>query len=189
MLELGPAAPTLDEGWTVLDLAAHLVSRERDLWAVPGIVLGGPFEAAMGMAMGRRKRQGLDELVELLRTGPPPWWKFAPSGAHLNEYFIHHEDVRRANGGEPRHDRELDEALARLLKASVRMLLRKVDTGVDLVWNGGLLVRHGSPPRAVLNGAPGELLLYLSGRTSAAEVGFEGDPEAVESLRSTDLRL
>src|SRR5207344_2746292 len=42
--EFGPAAPTLLEGWTTHDLAAHIVLRERDLVAAPCLVLPGPFE-------------------------------------------------------------------------------------------------------------------------------------------------
>lgn len=190
MLEAGPDAPTLDEGWAVLDLAAHLVVREHDLWAAPGVVLGGPFERAVEMAMERRRRQGLDRLVGKIRHGPPLLWKLAPSGAHLTEYFIHHEDVRRANGRRPRTDqRDLDEALARLLRASASLLLRKVDAGVDLVWNGGVIYRHGPEPRAILSGPPGEVLLYLGGRRTEARVDLEGDEQAVGELRSADLSL
>lgn len=190
MLELGPEAATLDEGWKVLDLAAHLAARERDLWASPGIVWGGLFGKALETAMERRRRQGLEHLVELIRNGPPPPWKLAPAGAHLSEYYIHHEDVRRANDLGPRTDRrDLDEALARLLAASAPLLLRHLETGVDLVWNGGVLYRHGPEPRVVLSGPPGEILLYLSGRRAAARVNLEGDDEGVEKLRNADLSL
>ena len=41
LLEVGPDAPTLCEGWTAADLAAHLVIRERKPLAAPGIVAGG----------------------------------------------------------------------------------------------------------------------------------------------------
>lgn len=190
MLELGPEAPTLDEGWKVLDLAAHLVARERDLWAAPGILWGGLFGKALDKAMERRRRQGLEHLVELIRSGPPPLWKLAPAGAHLSEYYIHHEDVRRANDLGPRTDRrDLDEALARLLPASAPLLVGRLETGVDLVWNGGVLYRHGPEPRVVLSGPPGEILLYLSGRRTAAQVDLEGNEEAVERLRAADLSL
>lgn len=190
MLEVGPEGPTLDEGWEVLDLAGHLVARERDLWATPGVMWGGVFEKAMDKAMERRRRQGLEHLVKLIRNGPPPLWKLAPAGAHLSEYYIHHEDVRRANGRGPRTDRrDLDEALARLLPPSAPFLLRRLETGVDLVWNGGVLYRHGPEPRAVLSGTPGEILLYLGGRRAAADVDVDGDQEAVGKLRSAHLSL
>lgn len=42
--KLGPSVPTLIEGWTACDLAAHILSRERDLVAGPCIVLPGPFQ-------------------------------------------------------------------------------------------------------------------------------------------------
>ncbi|MFP3914876.1 MAG: TIGR03085 family metal-binding protein [Actinomycetota bacterium] len=189
MEQVGAGAPTLAEGWTVLDLAAHLVVREHDLWAAPGLVLGGPFRRAIEAAMNRRRRRGLENLVATIRRGPPGVARLLPPGAHLSEYFIHHEDVRRANGLAPRRDRDLDEALALLLRASAPMLLRRVGTGVDLVWNGGVLYRSGPEPRAVLDGPPGELLLYLSGRTRAAGVDLRGDPTAVWEVSTADLRL
>src|SRR5690606_29973845 len=69
MLELGPHAPTLNEGWDVIDLAAHLVIREHDLWAAGGIVLDG-LQPVLDLAMRRRRRQGLERLVAIIRKGP-----------------------------------------------------------------------------------------------------------------------
>jgi hypothetical protein len=43
MDELGPDAPTLLAPWTTRDLAAHLVIREHDLWAAPGLVIPGAW--------------------------------------------------------------------------------------------------------------------------------------------------
>ena len=43
--ELGPDQPTLCEGWTTSAMAAHFVVRERQPLAMPGILVGGPFEA------------------------------------------------------------------------------------------------------------------------------------------------
>jgi hypothetical protein len=37
--ELGPEAPTLLAPWTARDIAAHLVLREHDPLAAPGLVL------------------------------------------------------------------------------------------------------------------------------------------------------
>src|SRR5690349_10831837 len=72
--ELGPDAPTLCEGWTTADLAAHLVIRERNPTAGPGILLGDKV-AALGRlterAMGSEKAKGFDRVVERIRTGPP----------------------------------------------------------------------------------------------------------------------
>ena len=40
-----------------------------------------------------------------------------------------------------------------------------------------------------LTGRPGDLLLYLTGRTSAADVAVEGSPEADRVFRTTSLGL
>jgi len=190
MLEVGPDAPTLNEGWTVVDLAAHLVSREHDLWAGPGIVIGGPLAKLTEIARKRRRRQGLGRLVATLRRGEPALFRFAPAGTQLNEFFIHHEDVRRPNGSEPRTDRpDLDEALVRLVRGSARLLLRNFEGGIDLIWNGGVVYRRGPEPRAELIGSPGEILLYLSGRRQAARVELEGDPAALTALERAGLGI
>ena len=39
--ELGPDSPTLLDPWTTRDLAAHLMLREHDYLAAPGLVLPG----------------------------------------------------------------------------------------------------------------------------------------------------
>ena len=41
--DLGPEAPTLLVPWTTYDLAAHLVQREHDHLAGPGLVLPGAW--------------------------------------------------------------------------------------------------------------------------------------------------
>src|ERR1700739_3418421 len=69
--ELGPEAPTLLEPWTTRDLAAHLVLRERDYLAAPGLVLPG----AWGRFAERRRtalaRKDYSWLVATIRSGPP----------------------------------------------------------------------------------------------------------------------
>ena len=107
--ELGPSAPTLLEGWTANDLAAHLVLRERDLIAAPCLVLPGPFQRfAERRRVSLANRRDFGWLVARIRSGPPPgffrigWVRSFPN---LNEFFVHHEDVRRANGLGPRPSR------------------------------------------------------------------------------------
>jgi uncharacterized protein (TIGR03085 family) len=99
--ELGPDAPTLLDPWMTRDLAAHLVLREHDYLAAPGLVLPG----AWGRFAERRRtalaRKDFPWLVATIRSGPPRgffrigWVRRLPN---LNEFFVHHEDVRRANG-------------------------------------------------------------------------------------------
>src|SRR5436309_10154777 len=70
--ELGPGAPTLLTPWTTRDIVAHLVLRERDYLAGPGLVLPG----AWGRLAERRRRalavRDFTWLLATLRSGPPP---------------------------------------------------------------------------------------------------------------------
>jgi len=196
--ELGADAPTLLEGWTTHDLAAHLVLRERDPLAAPCIVLPGPFPR-----FAERRRAGLAErkafpwLVERIRSGPPPgffrigWIREHPN---LNEFFVHHEDVRRANGWGPRDtlSADLEAALWRNARQSSRYLSRRLhDVGLTVERAGTheqVMARKGEP-RVRLTGPPGELLLYLFGRGAAAQVEVTGPPEAVATVNGTHFGM
>jgi uncharacterized protein (TIGR03085 family) len=195
--ELGPCAPTLLDGWTTHDLAAHLVLRERDLVAAPCLVLPGPFQRfAERRRMRLANRNDFVSLVARLRSGPPPgffrlgWVRSFPS---LNEFFVHHEDVRRANGLGPRplaHD--LEAALWRNVRRGRRYLSRRLrGAGLAIEWAGRaeLLTVRAGEPTARLSGAPGELLLYLFGRQDAAHVQVGGSADAVEAIHRTHFGM
>lgn len=192
--ELGPDAPTLCEGWATLDLAAHLVVRERDLRSGPGLLLGGRFEALLDRVMARAIDRGYPALVEQVRNGPP-LGPFAVPGLrkllNLNEYVVHHEDVRRANALGPRADRpELQDELWGQLRLGSRLMLRKVKgASVRLVRSDGRDVTVGKGPEAVLTGEPVDLVLYLQGRRGAAQVEISGDPSAIQALETADLGI
>jgi uncharacterized protein (TIGR03085 family) len=188
--ELGPDAPTLLEPWTTRDLAAHLVLREHDHLAGPGLVLPGAWAR---FAERRRKALALTDyprLVATIRSGPPPGFfriGWVRRLANLNEFFVHHEDVRRANGRSPRtNDRAMDEALWRNVGSAPWFLARRVrGAGLELRWAGTartVRARRGDPV-ARISGPPGELLLYLFGRKGAAQVEVDGTAAAVEAVR------
>ena len=70
--EFGPSVPTLLEGWTAHDLAAHLVLREHDLVAGPCMVLPGPFQRFAERRRARlAQRKDFTWLVARIRSGPP----------------------------------------------------------------------------------------------------------------------
>lgn len=190
--ELGADAPTLLGGWTTRDLAAHLVLRERDPIAAPCLVLPGPparFAERRQAALTRRHDFGW--LVARLADGPPigffrlPWVRTFPS---LNEFFVHHEDVRRANSMGPRNTLppQMESALWHNASRASRYLSRRAkNTGLAIEW-AGTGRRHQVRPgehTAVLSGAPGELLLYFFGRQSAAHVEVLGPPQAIAAVR------
>jgi uncharacterized protein (TIGR03085 family) len=188
--ELGPGAPTLLDPWTTRDIAAHLVLRERDPLSGPGLVLPGAWSR---VAQRRQDALALTDFARLtaaLRSGPPRgffrigWVRRVPS---LNEFFVHHEDVRRANGRGPRtHEPAMDEALWHNVVCGRRFLARRLHgVGLQLQWAGTtrtVRARRGEPA-ALIAGPPGELLLYLFGRQGAAHVDLTGTEAAVEAVR------
>lgn len=194
--ELGPQAPTLLEPWTTRDLAAHLVLREHDTRAGPGLVLPGGWAR---FAERRRSALALRDfpwLVETVRSGPPPgffrrgWVRRVPN---LNEFFVHHEDVRRANGRDPRtNEQAMDEALWDNVSLAPWFLARRLrGAGLELQWAGTartVRARRGEPT-ARIAGSPGELLLYLFGRQDAAHVEVGGPDAAVEAVRRASFGM
>jgi uncharacterized protein (TIGR03085 family) len=192
--ERGAAAPTLIAGWTARDLAAHLVLRERDLVAAPCLVLPGPFQRfAEGRRVELAQRNEFAWLVDRIRSGPPPgffrigWVRSFPS---LNEFFVHHEDVRRANGLGPRDDLAvtLEEALWRNVRRGSRYLSRRsraVGLEIERAGTGEVIPVRKGEATVRLRGAPGELLLYLFGRQDAAQVEINGTEEAAALVRGT----
>ena len=145
----GPDAPTLCEGWATLDLAAHLIVRETDPRAGLCIMGGDRFASLETRLMDKARAQGYERIVERLRGGPPAVpWRLPGLRPLLNEaeWFIHHEDVRRANGEGPRTDRaDLDASLWRNVHRTARFMLRRVKgTGVALEAPG---LRRGLGPR------------------------------------------
>lgn len=212
--EAGPREPTLCEGWTTLDLAAHLVLRERRLDAAAGIP-GGPL-AGYTRSVQRRiaERIPFGRLVQMVREGPPLLSPMRIPGAeeraNLVEFFVHHEDVRRGRPGwEPR---KLDTGLSAALWRSLRMarfVLRKAPVGIELArpdvdgsdgedrrHSSGrkdarrhrLTVKNGTPVVTVI-GHPAELTLWALGRTGAAQVRLDGAEKSVQALTSARWRL
>ena len=194
--ELGPEAPTLLGPWTTRDLAAHLVLREHDYRAAPGLVLPG----AWGRFAERRRRalalRDFSWLVATIRSGPPPgffrvgWVRRVPN---LNEFFVHHEDVRRANGRGPRtNEPAMDEALWDNVSRAPWFLTRRLrGAGLELEWAGTaktVRARRGQPT-ARIAGPPGELLLYLFGRQGPVQVEVGGPAAAVEAVRRARLGM
>jgi uncharacterized protein (TIGR03085 family) len=196
LVELGPDAPTLLEPWTTRDLAAHLVLREFDNVAAPGLVLPGRWHRFAAQRTAQLAERDFASLVDQVRSGPPPgvfrigWVRRFPN---LNEFFVHHEDVRRANGLGPRSNApDLDTALWRNVARAPWFLARRLrGVGLQLEWAGTnerVRARRGEPS-ARLIGPPGELLLYLFGRQTAAQVELVGEPAAVSAVHETSFGM
>ncbi|HEX2419846.1 MAG TPA: TIGR03085 family metal-binding protein [Micromonosporaceae bacterium] len=193
--DLGPQAPTMCGDWTTADLAAHLVVRDRRPDSGPGLLvpaLSGWTESVRRAALASNN---YPKLVDKVRH--PPWWSLLSNplldeSANLMEYFIHHEDIRRAQlEWQPR---ELPAGLQRALwqRLSVlRLMLRKVPAAVTLVSPefGELSAGKGGAAQVRITGLPEELVLFCSGRQTVARVAMEGPDEVVQRLRTASFSL
>lgn len=174
LTETPPDAPTLCTGWTAHHMAAHLVVRDRQPLALPGLVLP-PLHRVTESFEQRALRTPYADLVRRLE-GSRPLWAPGPLQAvsDLHEWFVHHEDVRRASGEGPR---ELSPDLERALWSRLQVLGRGLlGTGrrTRLVTPAAQAMEVGRPGRArVVRGRPGELLLWAFGRRDAADVEVE----------------
>jgi uncharacterized protein (TIGR03085 family) len=194
-VEVGPDAPTLAGDWTTRDLAAHLVVRERRPDAAAGLIvrpLAGYAEKVRRVEAGRP----WTELVALVRRGPPAWnpMRLAPVDRLTNsvEFFVHHEDVRRARPEwTPRElDPALEDAMATVIARGGRLLTSKARVGITLSPDGRepIRLRAGAPAVTII-GRLGECVLYVYGRKAVAQVGLDGPPDAVASIQAAPMGL
>ena len=185
--------PTLCTGWDAHHLAAHVVLRESTLGEAlsPIPKLG---DRAVDVLARRRP---YDALVAALRAGPPRLSVFALPGvdARLNlvEYFVHHEDVRRAQPdwtARPLPD-WAETKLARGLPVLAKLTLRHSELGVRLLRadTGETLDVLSREDCVTLRGLPSELVLFASGRRTAADVEIEGGDEAVRAFTAQSFSL
>ncbi|MEU9508131.1 TIGR03085 family metal-binding protein [Micromonospora sp. NPDC048170] len=194
MQTLGPDAPTINEGWTTRDLAAHLVLRERRPDAAGGILLP-PLRGYAERVRLRVAARPWPRLLDQVRR--PPVWSpvsnpVADELANTLEFFIHHEDVRRAGPDWRPRDLAagLNAALWKRCAGLARLALRRfpADVFVQAPGHGELSVGRGGEPVRVV-GVPGELALFLSGRQRVSRVQVDGPAALTERLRGADLGM
>ncbi|MGW4565752.1 TIGR03085 family metal-binding protein [Streptomyces sp. NPDC004561] len=188
---VGPDAPTLCEGWRTRDLAAHVVVRERRPDAAGGALIK-PLAPRLDRVMGEFAAKPYEELIQLIRTGPP---RFSPfqlkqidEVANTVEFYVHTEDVRRAQPDWS--TRELDpvfqDTLWSRLERSARLVARGVPTGLVLRRpDGQTAVAHRGTPVVTATGEPSELLMFVFGRQDAAKVELDGETEAIATLHES----
>lgn len=191
-LRAGADAPTLCEGWDVKDLVCHLLLRENSLVAAAGIAV--PALAGLtDKEMERLGRKPFDKLVSQLRTHRLTFFALPPLDAAFNtlEYFVHHEDIRRAQPGWRRRSLTADDAdvlwkalraqgPALVRSAGVPVVVRRTDTDET-----STLLPGRSP--VVLSGPVSEVVIYLHGRDQVRDLSFDGPAEKVAKVRRSDL--
>jgi uncharacterized protein (TIGR03085 family) len=189
---VGPDHPTLAGEWTTRDLLAHLIVRERRPDAAAGIAVRqlASYTEKVRLQVAEKP---YDELVASFRKGAPFWtWSAIPlvgDKANLFEFYVHHEDIRRAvDGWEPRaHDDRRETALWGGLKSMGKLLFRKSPVGVVLAPAGrDDVVAHKGEPHVRLVGEPSEIALVAFGRpTERTRVVIQGDPGDVASFEAS----
>ncbi len=192
---LDPAAPTLCGDWDLSALLAHLVVRERRPLSAAGIMIP-RLAGVTERAMARESAKGLPALVATLRKPPltPYSLPVVERFTQTLEYFVHHEDIRRARPGwEPRElpPADVDE-LWDLLSRSGSFLGRGLPVPVRLARadrpGTSAAFRKGADP-VVVTGPVGELVMWAFGRAAVRDVTFDGPPDAVAELKASDHRL
>ena len=191
---VGADAPTLCEGWTTRDLAAHLVVREARPDAALGVA-GGPLSGWTDRVTKAEAQKDYSTIVEKVRTGPPLLSVFSILGAaglvNLVEYVVHHEDVLRAQPNwQPRQlPDDLGDELWSKVSMPARRALRGAKSGVRFIrtdGSRGALVAHEGEPWVTVTGSALELLMIAFGR-HVVDVTVDGDEAAVEKFRAQYL--
>jgi uncharacterized protein (TIGR03085 family) len=194
LLAAGPDAPTVCEGWQTRDLAAHIVLRERRPDAALGILLK-PLHGHLQQVQDKLAAEDYVALVGKVRF--PQALSLVRVDAleeamNLIEFFIHHEDVRRGSPGwKPRElSHEHEEALRKRVRPAAKLSARHF-AGTIVVHTPGLepFEVGAGGERLEVRGAPGELLLFFTGRQRVADVEVSGPEGLAEKLKDARLGL
>lgn len=185
MTALGPDAPTLCEGWTTRDLAAHLVVRASRADAAAGIVVPA-LAAHTQRVQDKVAEQDWNALLAKVRRRP--WWAvLGEEAVNRTEYFVHHEDVRRAQPDWSARELSADfaEALWSRVRPQAKLALRRTPAVVTVTAPGfGTITAGKGGPDVDLVGPPPELLMFLIGRQRHALVELAGPDHITERMRS-----
>lgn len=193
-IEVGPDAPTLCGDWTTRDLAAHLVMRERRPDGAVGIVVSKAAGYADKVQTGIAGTPW-EELVAQIRSGPPVWSPTRISSvdklANTFEFFVHHEDVRRAAGTWTQRDLDHATAVALhdLLSRMAKRLVGKSPIGIVFEPTEELapIVAKDAEPSVTVRGTVGDLVLFAFGRQDHTIVEVAGDNESITAVMNASF--
>ncbi len=196
MRDRGPQAPTLCDGWTVKDLAAHIAIRERRPDAALGII----FSSATGhtkRVQDDYANKPWEELMHLVAVGAPLWNPMGFPGidntANLFEMFVHHEDVHRAaDQWKPRElQPELEQVLWKRLSSAGRLMWRRAKVGIVLDNGTSQIIVKQAPKgfgSVTITGTTSDLVLASFGRQQVA-LTYSGEPADVAIAKTTNCSV
>lgn len=192
--EFGPDAPTLCAGWTARDLASHIIVRETRPDAAIGILVkrAEPYSEKVRRSIADKEWTGL---VDTIRNGPP---KVSPMRlpavdrvANTLEFFVHVEDVRRAQPSwSPRElAPEVHAQLRSMITRGAKLLGRKSPCGLvielsDTEGTAPRIVAKKGDPFVTLRGPVSEIVMFLYGRQAHAKVDLDGPADLVSAVRA-----
>ena len=194
--ELGPDQPTLCGDWTTRDLAAHLAVRERRPDAAIGIIVSKAAGYTDKVQSGVAATEW-GALVDTVRSGPPIW---SPTKigkidelANTVEFFVHLEDVRRAQPTwEPRDlDDDLTAALYGVLGKMAKRLVKSSPVGIVLEPDDDHepIVAKQAEPSVTVRGPVGELVMFVYGRQAHSSVEVLGDADSVAAVNAASFGI
>ncbi len=176
---VAPDAPTLCEGWTAHDLAVHVWQLKRDPVTWPAEILPPLRGLSRRRAADVKARWSYPDLVERLRAEPAaiacmPDDRFEGYRHSLGEYYVHTQDVARANDLDRQpSEPDVQEALwLRVRRAGLALHWRT--RGLVLARPDGRSVKvTPGAPSLTVTGEPSELMCWVYGRTAVADVTLE----------------
>jgi len=177
LAEVPATAPTLCDGWDAHDLAVHIWVIKHDPLSWPGIVIPALAGVTRRRAETVRGRWPYLALLARLRqdSGAIACMPFDGREDHrhaLGEYYIHTEDIRRANTLPRRSlSTETEDALwLRARTAGGQLWGRGQDaTRFEAPDRMPFILGRGEPATCV-SGLPSEAILRIYGREGVADV-------------------
>jgi uncharacterized protein (TIGR03085 family) len=188
--DVGAGAPTLIEGWTTTELAAHLASldagggvvlflgRQLITRAYPRPTAGSRKIAAR--ALERAKAKGYEWCVARVRTPRKLPMRLGGAPVALFEVYTHHQDVLRADPS--LEARPAPDELASCLPWLLAFHAKQLD-GIELVAETDAHeLRAGAGRTVAVRGEVGEVVLWLAGR-DACDVEVDADPALLDQVQ------
>lgn len=190
LTDVGPGAPTLLDGWTTTELAAHLASidvaggvvlflgRQLITRVYPRPTRGSRKLAAR--ALERAMAKGYDWTVDRVRSPHKLPMRAGGGPVAIFEVFVHHQDVLRADPALP--PRAAPPGLATCLPWLLAFHAKRLE-GIRLEIEteaGRDGAGQGTP--VAIRGEAGEVVLWLAGRAPHCAVEVEADPAVLERL-------
>ena len=136
---------------------------------------------------GVRDRTPWEKLVETVRRGPPLLLRPFDGPMNTVEFFIHLEDVRRAQARWEPRPISPEPADALWARVSAGGMAKKVPATIVITSPGRADKEHGSGPLLTLAGEPADLIMFGASRQGASRVEISGGAALATRLRSASL--